>query len=628
MFIKRHVALACLGLALSALTVGCSDNNDLGEIDRPEFQLEEPNGAVLLLQLPEQPNRPRLQDGKLRLRSTGKAELVVSSIEWIDQPQGVYIQKTRNEVASCDTDCNSAICLKTGAKDVCIDTGFPDLPLKIPAGQLYDIQLFIEANVDELNCPPAPADVPPIVGQDYCGAIKIKTNAANTGANVTNGEAIVYLTNSGASGKLNLTETFIQFTGVSPGFTATRTFGIENVGSSPLSISTIQAKENASFFTINGDFNTEIAPNSSKQYTVQLNIPAEAMQEQLKFTTELVINSTAVNANLGKIVISVTNEQGDVPQIQVGPTTLKFDQSGEQDLNVENVGGATLIVNSVSFEPSSLSNFYTVELNGSQFTSSENIQAPNAQDPERSKRTFKVKFTRPQGNTDSASGVMYLNHNDDGAGKRTRIVLLGDAGDVPFAEVLPFSFSFDTGVAGNQERSFVIVNYGTAPLDITGVEIPVPPQGTSDEFQLNLGNITIPAGGIYEGTMLFSSANMAPDNVAFKIQSNTSGTPLQLNAVSVPNGGAAPVAKIKKSFAAKAKVGERAIFDASDSTPAGAVSSASWTLLARPDGSTTFLNTFGAKAGFTPDVAGTYRIALTVVDGAYDNQDIIEFVAE
>ena len=627
--------LALWMAALAVLGTACSDDNNLGTVDEPSFALEEPLGAAILLELPEQPNRPRRQSQSIRIRSNGKAALKVTAIEWINKPEGLIAQREQKVINDCASECTGAddICLTNAGGNTCVVAGLPEAsaskPLEIAAGRVQELQLYIKANVGELSCPQPDASVPEQFKQDYCGALRIKTNARNSDQTVKSGEAIVYMTSSGKSGQLRLSETFLEFTGVTPGASASRTFAVENIGSGDLTLNTILPSDFGQFFQIGGDMGVTIAPGSSRQYTLQLNVPADTAPERLDFTTNLLIDSSATNASQGTIVVRVTRSLGDVPAIAVSPAVLKFDQSASQTINIENTGSATLLVNTVSFQPSSIRKFYSLSVDGQPFSNSLTVQKFSADNPERHKKQLVVTFNPQAGSPEEVStGTLILNHNDEAAGKTTRIIVLGDKGDVALGDVRPYNFSFDVGNAANQQRSFAILNLGTAPLTIDTVEY-MALTGTIEEFQINLTTpATIPPGGLLEATALFKSENNTPDNVSARFVSNTSGELLLMSLASTQANGQPPVATIKTSFAQTAKVAERATFSAADSQPASVASSAQWALLSRPAGSSALLGAVGAQASFVPDVAGEYRVALTVNNGEVDAQEILTFQAQ
>lgn len=627
MKLTQNLLLGLLALSCATLAAACSDNN-LATVDEPSISVEQPTSGAITIELPEQPNRPRRQSQSIILRSTGDAPLVVSEIAWIAQPQGLHLRKSQAEVADCAV-CNQDICLASAAGGVCVETGIPELPITIPAGQAVSLELYVEKDTIELDCPTPGADVPEVIRPNYCGALRIKTNARNSDLVVNEGEATIYMTNSGKSGQIRLSETYLEFTGVTPGFTATRSFAIENNGSSPLQIDNLILSNNANFFTIGGDVGVEIPAGQSRPYSIQLNIPEGTSPDALNFTTNLDILSSAANATTGKIIISVKTSQGDVPQISVDASSLRFDQSAEQTFNIENTGNATLLVNSVSFQPASIRKFYTLTVDEQPFGNL-SIQKASTSDPERNKKQVKIAFNRPSGTDgESAAGTMIINHNDESSGKETRVIVLGDAGDVPLGDLRPYSFTFDLNNTASQQRSFAIFNYGSSPLNITGIMPPNALTGTADEFQINLTTpAVVPAGGVLEASVLFKAENSTPDNVTFTLTTDSSGEALIMNLISVNDGGQPPVAKIKSSFAGDAKVGERASFDATGSEPSNAASSAQWVLISKPAGSNALINNIGATTGFTPDVAGDYKVSLTVTNGTSDSQEVLSFKAQ
>lgn len=622
-----NTPLLAIGLSTALLLVSaCGNNsNNIVEVGQPSIQLSSPVGNTIQLELPNQPNRPRSQTGKIVLQSKGEEPLIIQSVTWVDQPQGLYLQKKRTEVDSCG-DCNSPVCLDTAGQDFCIETGGPDLPLAIAPQSLYEFEFFIEANLDEVICAPAPANLPSTVNPEtYCGSLEIKTNARNDSQNVTQGTALIYFARSNASGKIALTPGFISFNGVKPGSSDQKTFSISNTGSSNLILSGIEILNRPEFFTLNGVRNTTITPGGSEQYTLQLTIPTDASPEQLDFNTEVSVNSSA--ANQSTLVISVNSTEAAAPRIDVSQSPLSFTApSSSEEVVVENVGEATLSVNSIRFNPSSLDSFYTVELNGSEFTSAETIQKGSTDDVDRNKRTFTVKFNRPAGNDTSAVGFLEIRHSDKSKGNLTRIPVLGDGGLVAFPEVLPEQHTFDQATADT--RSFAIKNFGTADFVISNIKLA--PEGES-AFVVNNGStdpITVGPGQVYEGVVKYTPAQ-EPARVSVNVEfENAASFPLDMGLASRDAAGSITVASIDASFVNNAVVGEAAVFNATGSTNVADINSSKWFLLSQPSGSTAELNASGESVSFTPDTAGTYRVSLVVVGTSTNDQEILEFTAQ
>lgn len=617
-------------LALSVMGVAACGDSSIETRDEAGLELESPQGQRLLLELPRQPNRPQVQATRVTLRSSGKAPLRVTSLEMVGHPARLHVrtpgvQPTTVNDCKNKNECDSPICERTASGNLCIKVGLPATPFEIPAGELYELVFYVEeapVGNEELGCQAAGADVPAQFRAGYCGQLNIRTNARNSNTEVKEGATSVYFQSQGRSGVIELSDTFMEFTGVAPGTMEQRQFSVRNVGGQPLTLNGVNVQDFGQYLSVTPSASGVVVPaGESREFTLALNIPAGADPRMLDFNTQVRILSSATNIGNDSIVVRVSTGTGAAPLISASPTTLKFDAAASQDVAVKNDGTSTLQLTGVTFEPGSLRDFYTLTVDGAPPAYPVNV-------PRGQTKTVKIAFARPAGrNNDPVVGALLLKHNDESNGKQTRITLLGDVGDVAIGELVPYVFSFSNKNSENQSRQFAVINRGTAPLTISGVEM-MAQIGSAAEFSVDgINGQTIPPGGIGVGEVFFKATDGTPDQLTAALTSNTAGEPMFLTLASQDTSEAAPVAKIRASFSAQAKVGEAARFSATESTPASVLSGAQWTLLSRPVGSRALIQTVGPEASFVPDVAGSYKLALTVSSGLLDGQDVLEFTA-
>lgn len=610
-------------MALASLAA-CGDSG-IDSTDEPGLSLESPVGQRIVLELPAQPNRPQAQSTRVILRNSGKAPLKVTSLAWAGQPDRLYVRKPGVQgkpVATCG-ECDSPICEPTGSGSLCVEVGLPQVPFEIAAGERYDLTFYVSqatAGNEEIACPTPTAGVPAQFVQGFCGQLDIKTNARNSDTIVKEGAASVYFQSQGRQGVIELSDTFLEFTGAAPGTSEQRQFSVRNRGGQPLTINALNLQDFGQFLSVTpAASGLEIPAGESREFTLALNVPMTADPAMLDFSTQLRVQSSATNIGNDVIVVRVSTGSGAAPLINATPQALKFDAATEQDITVKNDGSSTLQLTGVSFEPSSLRDHYTLEVDGAAPTFPVNVVKQMS-------KVVKVKFTPPAGGV-PVVGALFLQHNDVSNGRSTRITLLGNGGDVAIGELAPYVFAFSNKNMENQSRQFVVINRGTAPLTVTDVQL-MAQAGSAAEFSVDgIKGQTIAPGGIGVGEVFFKATDGTADQVAAVLTTNTAGEGLFLTLASRDTSEAAPVAKINASFSSQAKVGQVARFNAMGSTPANAIAGAQWTLVSRPAGSAVVVQTIGGEAGFVPDVAGTYRLALTMSAGELDGQDVLEFDA-
>jgi hypothetical protein len=465
-------------------------------------------------------------------------------------------------------------------------------------------------------------DAQEAVGANYCGELVIETNAINDSGAVVNGRATVYFLDPGVSGKLLLSPDFMEFKQVSPGSTQSQDFSIQNSGTRDLEITGLTLEDKGNWFSISEGPSLPVSIENGENVVWKLTLspPADATPEELDFDSQLVIESSAVNAVSGRIPIEVSTGVGSAPQIQVDPTVLSFDAVAEQKFTVSNVGNATLQLRSLRIQPDAASGFYSFTVDGNAIDLN-NFSATNI--AKQTSLEVGVTFARPSGDMEESVGVLTLEHNDESTSFASEVTLLGDAGDVAIGEVQPGGFSFLASESNTSTRHFIVRNRGTAPLDVTNIGFNFS-TGSEAEFQVDNAVGVVAPGGLSTGTITFSGINNVADAGEVIFESNSVGESLAIGLTAVDSTQDAPVAVITPLFSNDVRVGQQARFSASESTPSGAGTAAIWMLLERPAASALYMFTAGAEAAFLPDVVGTYKIALLVVASGRESQSTHE----
>lgn len=614
--------LALVFLALLVFTA-CGKNNSFQATDSPEFQVQ--GSGFIRIQMPATEERTRSQES-LVLRNTGDGPLQVTSVEWIDRPERLVAigdLPQNSSLGSCesDEDCGAdEICLTSA--QACNPTGLPDA-FELGPQLRKDLDFAITIGGPEMTCPDEPSiEVPIDFQNDYCGAIRIETNADNDGDNVEDGQAIIYFLDPGASGQVEVEPSFLEFTNVQPGSTQSQTFSVTNSGMNPLEVLTMGVEDNPTFFTISAvDGSTlplDIESGTAKQFEVVVDIPAD--QEDYETITILNIETSA---GIEKISVEVTAAAGSAPIIELDSEVLRFDQSASQTLTVSNTGQATLQLTGLNVQPPTARDFYSFEVDGNDVT--DNFQPVNV--PKGQSKELVVNFARPGGNEDSSVGVLEIAHNDRNNGFKSEVTLLGDEGDVPIGQVRPEGFTFLAEDGNSATRAFVVRNIGTAALDLTGITWGTFSQGSNAEFQISPTSGTVPAGGILRFEASFTGMNAAPDVGVANFDSNNA-TDLSLSLRALDSATVVPTPVIEVTTQGTPQAGSPVNLSAASSTPDGIASNAVWTLLSRPASSSAWLNDVGDEASFVADQAGTYEVALTILNSDREAQVTQEITVE
>lgn len=635
---KRNVAVVIFGAVMAALvvtTMACG--SELEAVDQPELQVEH-----LELQLPEvgPSDRSRSFPEGLHLRNAGEGELEVTSVEWIDRPSRVEAFHGDNLECGGDSDCgeqgfcnadglcecestaqcpSDAVCLTQSSR--CRATGFRSLPESVRSDSTFSHNLIVVDDEDEpVNCPETDAADAP---SNYCGAIEVETNARNSAEQVANGTATVYLVAEEGSGSLELPSTFMEFTEASPGEMQTQQFEAVNAAASELEFFEINFSSNSSWFEVSPPpHEITIEEHGSTMITVEMTPPSDATEDELDFNTGLTFNTSSITTEPA-MTVSVTPGIGDAPMIEVYPMQLSFEDGPSQTLEIRNHGAAALPLNSMEIRDVD-EDIYDVYYDGTDVvadhTALPTVSPASGGDP--SVEEFTVEFDAGAV-TDTAIGILRINHQDTLAGNRTEVDLLGDSSDVALGEVSPPQLFFQANQTegDEQERELAVVNLGNADLVIDEVELDAIGGTTNTEYfevdGLDPGTAIGP--GEIDGAILrYTGSTQMEQSLAVRIQSNHDGASNMM----VANVSATELTEstmdidIEPSFPDTAQVDEGATFGVVDGADQAQLQFATWTVHERPAGSVASIEGTGEEVSMVPDEAGEYRISVTVEDSA------------
>ncbi len=611
-----------------SILAACGSDNNLQAVDAPEFTIDE--NPLIVLQMPTDIVKNETQKS-IRLRNSGDGILKIVKFELIDTPDRLIVLGERGKDCKPELSCDGVTNLDednpTALKDpicltatrTCRATGFGTLPLEIGPQLTKDLTLLIGAGDLELDCKAPSSSLPDSIEEgDYCGKIRIETNAINSVGAVKDGVAEIYILRPAeSSGQIKITPQFLEFTSVTTSVTEKQSVTIQNVGTRVLNVDSISVEQNGDWFKVVGITPADIEAGQSKVFDIELTVPEGT--ENFEFSTTLFVDTSAANASSGRIVVDVTAGGGAAPDIQFDATPLKFD-TATQVLTITNDGEATLTLNGLNIKPASARPFYTFSVDGNDVTDaiSTTIQKGQSKD-------LTITFARPGGNTDASSAILEINHNDRLKGFKSEIVLLGDEGDVPIGEIKPESFTFLSKDGNMSSREFAIRNIGTAPLVITAANLTM---GLAAEFTITDATGTIAPGTLQKATVTFSGANAQPKQGLLEFESNHRGGIFDIALRAVDSANDLPVPMITPAFQGAAKVGFSAKFSSSGSTPADQTQNGVWTLLGRPASSKVWVSTVGDAVSFTPDVAGSYEIGLLLNVNSREAQTVFSFMAE
>ncbi len=626
---RQHLlAIGIVAMAFALIVAACGDGIDTGE----NAELNVISTEIALGDMgPDHRTRPL--EESLVLENQGRGDLEVQNIEWIDKPSrlvayhtGPVSEADADVECESDADCSEGGICMTQANN-CRDRGFRPLPHEVRTDATFSQPLALESSDTEVVCPEAPDGAPP----NYCGEIRVETNAANDGGN-----ANIYIVAGETSGVLSLPDTYLEFTLAAPSVTQVKEFVIENTGSSDLEMERMNFDRNEHWFEVTPAMsNTVIEGGNSQTFTIEMTPPDGTLEEDLDFQTGITFESSSSTAQ--GMTIRVTAGIGDAPRIEVDPMQLSFEDGNEQTLTIYNYGSAGLPLNSMELRPQgAIDDYYTVTYEGTNVLENSNAipnlaQAESEDEP--AYEEFTVTFTAPTGD-ESAVGDLRINHQDSLADNRTTVTLLGDAAEVAVGEIGPTPITFRSDGDGAQSRQLAVSNQGNADLEITGVELDeMNAQTDADDYDVDgLEGMVIGPDEVGEATLTYTGANEFEQHLRVLPESNHAGQS-QLMQLDVSTANLSPATMeldLVTSFpSGVASVDELTSFSIVDEAEVGRTDLTTWVLHEKPAGSLAVLDGSGEQATIIPDVAGTYRISALVRDD--DNrevQEVLEFTAE
>ncbi|AWV90470.1 choice-of-anchor D domain-containing protein [Bradymonas sediminis] len=632
---KIQVLIASLVLGVAGVSA-CGDDDSFGEGKLASVKLE--TASPLALQMPATDRRMQAQT-TIAFSNDGKADLKVSEIDFSSKPErllvaGEYLDTTCSfDADAAPTFDSSGACPESTVcwsfNGLCRKVGMPEVPFEIAPGASSSIETIIVPGTGGMNCPAAPvgdADAP----ANYCGELKIKTNAQNTNApTIVDGDIRVFFTHVEGSGTIEVSPQSVSFAGVNVGSSDSRDIKITNTHSDqPLTISSIRPREFVERFTVSAapSLPIQLAPGASETWT--LGFTPSSDWDGTSFGTNLEIKSSAHNDPVKQIPVQVTSEASR-PAIKLTPELLRFDGQATQTFTISNEGAASLTLRGFAVLPSTTQAMYTIKENGNEIVGqyTKVLGAGETQD-------YEITFA--PGSDPGGIGTLEVLYNyfvnEQSQNDMAQIELLGDVGDAPIGQISPDVFTFRAAAGENVTRSFVMRNVGTQPLVASGVAITDVIPNSAATFSTSMTNgTTIAPGDMQTFTVTYQGDDESDDRAALYFGTNTAGEEMFISLIALSGAASTAEAVVTPSFGDDAvPVNTEARFNALLSTGFAdtTINRAQWTLLERPAGSQTFIDKIGPDATIFPDTAGQYKIALTLTEGNASSQTVYQFSAQ
>lgn len=655
MKVKTSIALVAL---VSLALASCGDGFD--ETQSPSIVLE--NADTVGFTIPER-NSPTQQGSEvaIQLRNSGEAPLTVETFEFTGPDVLVYDGEETD--TSCQYDGQSTPTNSDGScsegqvckqiTSFCYSTELPERPFEIGPTTSEQFDFFLIADgTNEVDCPEPGSDVPDQFRDNYCGELRLETDAPTTNDTFQEGDTTFYFQyEPSTSGEIEVEPATLRYSDVRPGSTVERELVIKNVDTSdPLQLRSISiegpAAEYMSFSPQN--LPTDLPSDSSQTWTFTLTIPSETTQEEIPDSAEIYIESTASNVNTAKAVL--VDILGTGPVYTDDKKSLSFESGGPAEtLTVTNKGTDTLRLDSISFEAAAPGESF----DGSDYDVVYRGEPDNINDQGRitdnagiepnESATFDISFTGP---ANGRVGWLVIQHNDpvtsgkspsDESQSGTSRLLLLAGRDTGVAQIVPSSLNFQAFSADGEQdvrRPFTVRSIGTEPLngvlewggDASPPDLSIDPVDLASGFTQEVGVLN--AGEIsYLGTN--SDNPRVMQDVSFT--SSSGSTPLtarmDVTVHDKGSGAMAPEAQITPRFeGSSVEAGDVALLSAENST-LNTMSSNNvtyeWFVLDRPMGGSFFAQRASGNAlqfAVRPDVAGQWKIALIVYNGdLWDN---------
>jgi hypothetical protein len=329
--------------------------------------------------------------------------------------------------------------------------------------------------------------------------------------------------------------------------------------------------------------------------------------------TNVEILSSATNERTSLVPVTASKTQ-ERAVIKVDPLVLSFSDATSKTLTISNEGTKSLKLQSFSADSA-----YSFSVDGAPFdpNSPNSVPSNHSVIQKGTSKDFTVDYDASAA-TGTAVGTLQIGYSyfideTNSVSKTANVTLLGDLGDAPVGLVSPDTFLLLEESGTTQTRSFVVRNVGTQALDITAATL----SDDSGDFSV-VGDPTgsVAAGELHEVTVEHTGTDDQPDNVTLTLESNTAGDDMSVLLVADTATASGDLeAKITPGFAGDtAVVGAEARFSARQSTvgDSSILDEATWVSLARPSGSSAFLESSGSDVSFFPDVAGEYKVSLLI----------------
>ena len=251
---------------------------------------------------------------------------------------------------------------------------------------------------------------------------------------------------------ISVQQTAIDFGTIDAGQTGEQTITITNTGTADLEITGIKGEGDVSGLTFDTTMFT-LAPNGSQTVTVTFPSSTEGT-----FSGNITISSNDPDRATQTLSVSVIVQPPPAPAIAVQQTAVNFGtieagQTGQRTITIRNTGTAPLEITGIQSNVSGLT-----------FTPSTFTLAPNGS------QTVTVTF--PSSVEGTFSGNITISSNDPNSGTSTLSVSVTvQPPPAPVIAVQQTAVDFgaiETGQTG--EQTIAIMNTGTAPLEVTGIE--------------------------------------------------------------------------------------------------------------------------------------------------------------
>lgn len=604
---RALMMLAAMWTALGA--VGCGDDG-LTRVTRGELVVEAGGGdnGLFVDFEPVAPGFRRDALNDIIIKNGDLGELTITSIDVVTDVTG-YIK---------------------------VKTTIPPAPIKLTSEETLPIkfELAIPPPVqdpDPLTCPAPTGALPPgIDASRYCGQVTIKSGAPD------NKTIQVFFQVSSSSGSLKVNPTVLSFDNPQVGRAITKQLTLTNESTNgQLVVEKITKRDfpggTEDDFQITGfPFPVTLTPGDSVNYDITYT-PQSNGEISGKFVVE---SDDPANP---QVTVTVQTGSGNAAQILVEPTALIFPAAApgspeDKEITITNTGnGAALTINSFLLLGSGVRDAYTVGTGtGADFTALPNntVQTIGRQNS----KVYTVRYTPPQDGT--VVGTLRIISNASNVPNGEVNVTLSGNEASPDALIAPANIVFDVAPGETDERQFAVRNEGLADLDITGVSF----SGTisDDEFSItpNPAGVTVGPGEIASFTLTYArqANDVGLDQGALTLRTNNpvNGGDLLVNVRNNNQDNAfSPVARISQNPMGTVTLGTSVTLDGTGSTPeSGDLAFHLWTLIERPAGAEADLSNINADTvTITPDVAGTYRVQLTVGNSlSLEGSAVQEFV--